>query len=72
MKKFEFRLEFHGSLFVIVPNKRRVIIWTSDGLVYWRIYASLGLNELNKATLKNKYWVVYQNPAIDIREIPMS
>ena len=25
---------------------RQTIIWTNDGLVYWRIYASLGLNEL--------------------------
>ena len=25
---------------------RQVIIWTNDGLVYWRIYASLGLNEI--------------------------
>ena len=24
----------------------QAIIWTNDGLVYWRIYASLGPNEL--------------------------
>ena len=27
------------------------IIWTNDGLVYWRIYASLGLNELRELGL---------------------
>ena len=27
-------------------NKRQSIIWTNDGLVYWRICASLSLNEL--------------------------
>ena len=25
---------------------RPAIIWTIDGIVYWRIYASLGLDEL--------------------------
>ena len=30
----------------LVPNKWQAISWSSDGLVYWRIYASLGLNEL--------------------------
>ena len=24
----------------------QAIIWTNDGLVYWRIYVSLGLNEV--------------------------
>ena len=28
------------------PNRREAIIWTNDGIVHWRIYASLGLNEL--------------------------
>ena len=32
----------------LVPNRWQAIIWTNDGLVYWRIYASLGLNELNE------------------------
>ena len=27
---------------------RQAIIWTNDGLVYWCIYASLGLNELTQ------------------------
>ena len=25
----------------------QAIIWTNDGLIYWCIYASLSLNELN-------------------------
>ena len=29
-----------------VPTRRQAIIWTNDGLAYWHIYASLGLNEL--------------------------
>ena len=29
------------------PNKWWVIIWTNDDKVYWRIYAALGLCELN-------------------------
>ena len=28
----------------LMPNKRQAIIWTNGGLVYWRIYASFGLN----------------------------
>ena len=38
-----------GSDIVLVPIRRQAIIWspwTNDGLVYWCIYASLGLNEL--------------------------
>ena len=38
MKMYVFQLRFHGSL--------EAIIWTNDDLVYWRIYALLGLNEL--------------------------
>ena len=29
----------------LVPIRWQAIIWASDGLVYWRICASLGLNE---------------------------
>ena len=32
-----------------MPTRRQAIIWTNDGIVYWRIYASLGLNELTQA-----------------------
>ena len=30
----------------LAPNRRQAIIWTNDGLVYWRMYALLGTNEL--------------------------
>ena len=31
----------------LAPNRRQAIIWINDGLVNWRIYASLDLNELS-------------------------
>ena len=59
MKLFDFWLsKFHRMLFLIDNksalvqimawcwNKRQAIIWTYEGLFYWHIYASLGLNEL--------------------------
>ena len=60
MKMLEPLLKFHWNLFPgvqltishhwfrygLVPVRRQAIIWTNDGLVHWRIYASLGLNEL--------------------------
>ena len=30
----------------LVPDRRQALIWTKDGLVYLRMYASLGLNDL--------------------------
>ena len=36
-----------GSDNVFAPNMQQAITWTNDGLVYWRIYASPGLSELN-------------------------
>ena len=30
----------------LAPNRRQVIIWTIDGLAYWRIYAPVGLKDL--------------------------
>ena len=30
----------------MVPNKRHVITEINDGLVYWRTYAQLGIDEL--------------------------
>ena len=35
-----------GSDNDLVPSGRQANIWTNDGLVWWRMYASLGLNEL--------------------------
>ena len=34
----------------LAPIRRQAIIWTNGGLVYRRIYASLGLNELMYTT----------------------
>ena len=59
IKMFEFRIQFDWSLFPrvqlkqysigsdndLVPNRRQAIIWTNDGLSWWRICVSLGLNE---------------------------
>ena len=81
MKIFEFRLKFHWIMFLTVnwqygsigsddglaPTRRQAIIWTNDGQVWWRIYASLGLNELsNLITIKlwaniTKYTVIRHN-----------
>ena len=41
------------------PTRRQAIIWTSDGRVYWCIYASLGLNDL--ATLVKETFVGARN-----------
>ena len=35
----------------LAPNRRQAIVCTNDGLVYWRIYATLGLNELSPLPL---------------------
>ena len=32
----------------VAPKKPQAIIWTSDGLIYWRIYASFGLIDMNR------------------------
>ena len=28
----------------LAPNGRRAIIWTNDGIVYWHLYGSPGLD----------------------------
>ena len=58
--KYGFRVKFHWISFLmfkltkktsiasdngLVPNKRQAIIWNNGGLVYWRIYASLGFSK---------------------------
>ena len=58
MKIVVFWLKFRWNMFArvqltiirhwynaLAPNRRQAIIWTNDGLVWWRIYASLSLNE---------------------------
>ena len=34
----------------LAPKRQQAIIWTNDGLIYLRIYASLGLIEINSLT----------------------
>ena len=58
VKKHQFWLKVHWSLVLwfqldsvgsgkgLALIRRQAIIWTDDGLVYWHIYVSLGLNEL--------------------------
>ena len=62
MNPFEFQINFTeicslgsnwqygsiGSDHGLVPSMRQAIIWTNGGMLYWRIYASLGLNELSQ------------------------
>ena len=36
------------TVFQQSPGRRQAIIWANGGLAYWRMYASLGLNETNK------------------------
>ena len=81
MKMYEFRLRFHWSLFLrskkqyssigsdngLVPTRRQAIIWTNDGLSYWRIYASLGLNELMRDdAIKG---IVHQQSCLDCQPV---
>ena len=49
-----------GSNNGLAPNRRKTIIWTKYGLIYWRIYASLGLNGL---ILFMPCLYLYLNPA---------
>ena len=37
-----------GSDNALAPNRRQAIIWSNVGMLYRRIYASLGLKELRK------------------------
>ena len=38
----------------LAPNRRQAIVSTNDGLGYWRIYASLGLDEITLLVPKQK------------------
>ena len=43
----------------LLSKRRQTIIWTSDGVVYWRIYAPLGVNEWIRVL-----WLVVQIGAV--------
>ena len=60
MQMFGFRLKCRWGLFLrfkltifqhwfsngLAPTRRQPIVWTNVGIVYWRLYASLGPDEL--------------------------
>ena len=41
-------MKIYEFLFKFVPKGPISNIWNTDGIVYWHIYASLGLSELMK------------------------
>ena len=47
-----------GSDNGLAPIRRRAIMWTSDGLRWWHIYASLGLNDLRVTSLVKNILIV--------------
>ena len=47
-----------------MPNKHQAIIWTDDGLVYWRLHVSLGINEL---ALPGVVLSLYKNNTFRVR-----
>ena len=52
--KIKLTINYHGSDFGLSLNRRQAIIWTNEGIVYWRIYASLALTEYScQSTLLN-------------------
>ena len=56
----------HGSICSdngLPPNSLQAIIWTKVGMLYWRIYASLGHNELTDAETTSD-WQEGQRPVI--------
>ena len=46
--KFVARVQLRLSQYCLSLTRRQAIIWLNDALVYWRMYASLGLNELTE------------------------
>ena len=50
-----------GSDKGLAPNMRQAVIWTNDGLVNWRIYASLELNWLSHWEALHIHIIRFQN-----------
>ena len=44
---------------------RQAIIWTNDGIVYWRMYVSLGLNEL-------KHFKTHATGTLKVKDPPIA
>ena len=38
----------------LAPNRQQAIIWTNDGIVYWRTYASLSLDGLRSLNIMGR------------------
>ena len=79
MNTFELLLRFHWILFLRVEltifqhcgsddglalTRWQAIIWTNDGLIYWRICASLGLSELTLLSNSHNH-DIRQNGGVD-------
>ena len=43
----------------LMPNRWQAIIWTNGGLVYWHIYGSFGVIELNTSSAVETYNKIY-------------
>ena len=85
MKIFEFPLKFHWSLFLwarLTMSQHWLGAWTAPShylnqwwLVYWRIHASLGLNELRTLGHHSTVWLVLVRVFQDINNsmfVPLS
>ena len=51
-----------GSDNGLAPPRRQANIWTNDGMFYWRIYASPGLNELSWFMCFKQYLLLFKLP----------
>ena len=56
-----------GSDIGLAPSRQQAIMWTNVGLVHWRIYASLGLNELRRRVHQHKFFDVIAPPYPNIK-----
>ena len=48
-----------GSGNGLVPNRWQAVIWTNNGLVNWRIYASLGFDDINACVYSNSISITW-------------
>ena len=48
---------------------RQTIIWTNDGLAYWRIYVSLGRNELGRCVYGENIDNMYNTKSFTFNEM---
>ena len=60
----------------LAAKRQKAIIWSNGGVVYWRIYASLGLNELlqkrlNSSVLAVKLGLLCIKSLIHVNSLPV-